>query len=109
VNGYALLVISILLEGCSLATINPLLDQLIVLSVDPEERPRIQSILYVSVILITTPFGWIAGLMSEANKSLPFILNIVFFVIGGFLAYLAGRASSREAKALSTIELTSTP
>lgn len=96
VNGYVLLLISILLEGCSLAAINPLLDQLIVLNVDAEERARIQSILYVSVILITSPFGWIAGVMSEANKSLPFILNIVFFIIGGFLAYLAGKTSSKE-------------
>ena len=91
INGYFLLIISIVIEGCALATLNPLVDQLIVLTIDAEERARIQSILYVAVIIITTPFGWIAGNLSAVNKSLPFILNLVLFGLGGVLAWLAGR------------------
>ncbi|HCS40030.1 MAG TPA: MFS transporter [Anaerolineaceae bacterium] len=91
INGYFLLIISIVIEGCALATLNPLVDQLIVLTIDAEERARIQSILYVAVIIITTPFGWIAGNLSAMNKSLPFILNLVLFGLGGVLAWLAGR------------------
>ncbi|KAF0107100.1 MAG: putative major facilitator superfamily transporter [Chloroflexi bacterium] len=102
VNGYALLFFSVFLEACSLATLNPLVDQLTVLSIDPKERARIQSILYVGIILISTPFGWIAGALSEANKSLPFILNIFLFLVGGILAYLAGRSSAgSQTKSLS--------
>ncbi len=89
VNGYFLLIISIVLEGCCLATLNPLVDQLIVLTIEAEERARIQSILYVAVIIITTPFGWIAGNLSAVNKTLPFVLNLVLFIIGGVLAWLA--------------------
>jgi MFS family permease len=95
-NGYALLLLSILLEACSIATINPLVDQLTVLTIDPIERARIQSILGVGIILITAPFGWIAGILSGLDKSLPFILNILLFLIGGILAYLSGRISSKK-------------
>jgi len=95
-KGYGLLLLSILLEACSTATVSPLVDQMTVRTVNPQERARIQSILYVGIILLTSPFGWIAGILSEANKNLPFILNICLFAVGGVLAYLAGEASKKR-------------
>lgn len=96
VQGYFLLLISVFLEACSFAAVSPLIDQMVVLTIDPKERARIQSILYVGIILLTSPFGWIAGTLSEINKSLPFILNITLFAIGAILAYLAGKASQER-------------
>ena len=95
-QGYALLMVSILLEACSTAVVSPLVDQMTVRTVDPKERARIQSILYVGIILLTSPFGWIAGIMSQANKNLPFVLNIVLFAVGGILAFIAGEASKKR-------------
>ncbi len=93
VGGYALLLFSVFLEACGIATISPLLDQMTVLTIDPKERARIQSILAVCIILITSPFGWIAGILSGLDKNLPFILNMILFLMGVILVYLAGRAS----------------
>lgn len=98
-QGYFILLISVFLEACSFAAVSPLVDQMIVLTIDPKERARIQSILYVGVILLTSPFGWIAGTLSEVNKNLPFTLNISLFVIGAVLAYLTGKASQDRQKA----------
>jgi DHA1 family tetracycline resistance protein-like MFS transporter len=95
-KGYALLLLSILLEACSTATVSPLVDQMTVRTVNPQERARIQSILYVGIILLTSPFGWIAGMLSQSNKNLPFILNISLFAAGGVLAYIAGEASKKR-------------
>jgi Na+/melibiose symporter-like transporter len=95
-QGYALLMVSILLEACSTAVVSPLVDQMTVRTVDPKERARIQSILYVGIILLSSPFGWIGGMLSQANKNFPFILNIGLFVVGGVLAYLAGEASRKR-------------
>jgi uncharacterized membrane protein YeaQ/YmgE (transglycosylase-associated protein family) len=67
-----------------------------VLTIDPRERARIQSIMYVAIILLTSPFGWIAGSLSELNKGLPFILNIALFAAGAALAYLAGQNSQKD-------------
>jgi MFS family permease len=99
-QGYFSLIISVFLEACSFAAVSPLVDKMIVLTVDPKERARIQSILYVGVILLSSPFGWIAGTLSEINKILPFTLNISLFVVGAVLAYLAGRASQEREKAV---------
>ncbi|MGB8214963.1 MAG: MFS transporter [Anaerolineales bacterium] len=107
-KSYGLLLVSILLEACSLATVSPLVDQMTVRTVAPQERARIQSILYVGVILLTSPFGWIAGVLSQMNKNLPFILNITLFAAGAVLAYLAGGYSQKKAAALvaaSVIEI----
>jgi Na+/melibiose symporter-like transporter len=94
-QGYFMLVISVLLEACCFATVSPLVDQMVALTIEPKERARIQSIIYVGTILITSPFGWIAGTLSELNKNLPFILNIALFALGAVLAALAGRASQK--------------
>jgi MFS family permease len=90
-QGYAILLLSVFVEACAYAAVSPLVDKMIVLTIDPHERARIQSILYVGVILCTAPFGWIAGTLSSINKNLPFLLNIALLLVGAGLAWNAGR------------------
>jgi MFS family permease len=92
--GYPSLILSVFLEACSFAAVSPLVDQMMVLTVSASERARIQSILYVGIILLTSPFGWIAGTLSGMNKDLPFALSIVLFAMGAALAYVAGSQKS---------------
>jgi MFS family permease len=94
-QNYFVLGISIILEAGCLAVVNPLMDQMTALTIDPQERARVQSILYVGIILLTSPFGWIAGTLSGMNKSLPFILNLFLLAAGAVLAFLAGNASQK--------------
>jgi hypothetical protein len=83
--------VATLLEACSLPLISTLLDKLIVLNVDASERARIMAILYAVVIIFTSPFGWIAGKLSEIDRGLPFVINIALFVAGGLIVLFAGR------------------
>ena len=94
-RNYFILILSVLLEACCFAAVSPLVDRMVVLTVDPKERARIQSILYVGIILLTSPFGWIAGNLSALNKGFPFLLNITLLVVGAVLAFLAGNASQK--------------
>jgi hypothetical protein len=34
------------------------------------------------IMFVTSPFGWIGGLLSGISRSLPFVLNIVLLGIG---------------------------
>ena len=95
-QSYLFLAISVFLEAFCFAAVSPLVDQMVVMTIDAKERARIQSILQVGIILITTPFGWIAGTLSGIDKSLPFVLNIVLFAAGAALAYIAGNASQKN-------------
>jgi len=109
VQNYTWLLISVFLEAFSLATVGPLVDRLTTLTIDPKERARIMSIIAVGIILLTSPFGWVAGILSSLNKDLPFVLNIVLFAVGALLAYRAGRFSTNSpVAALARVEIEST-
>jgi MFS family permease len=96
VQNYGFLLLSVFLEACSFAVVSPLVDRMTVLTIKPKERARILSIIFVGVILFSSPFGWIAGTLSGINKGLPFVLNIILFGIGAILAYIAGQFSLQE-------------
>jgi MFS family permease len=87
----AALVVVALLEACAAALVGPFADSMVAATIDPAERARIQAILYMIVIVLTSPFGWIAGQLSSLNKVLPFMLNIALYIIGGVLVIWAAR------------------
>ncbi len=95
-GNYVLLLVSVLIEAASLAVFGPLMDALTVVSIDIAERARVNAIVFVVVILLTSPFGWIAGQLSEINRVLPFVLNIIFFFAGMGLVWLAWRLRGQD-------------
>jgi DHA1 family tetracycline resistance protein-like MFS transporter len=105
-KSYLLLLFTTLIDAWSVALINPFLGSMMAVNVDPQERARIMAIISVVVISLTSPFGWIAGRLSEANRVLPFVLNIVLFGIGFLLvpvaAWVVNRASVGENQVLDT-------
>ncbi len=86
-----LLVISVALEGAASALVSPMTESLLAVAMDSHERARISAMVYVALILLTSPFGWIAGQLSAIDRSLPFALNMGLFVIGAGLVWLVGR------------------
>ncbi len=101
-KSYALLLLSILIEACSYATVITQVDRMIVVTVDAQERARIMALLWLIIIIVSTPFGWIAGQLSEINRILPFVLNICLLIIGGILVLLAARHTAQESSAEAT-------
>lgn len=97
-QSYLVLTISIILEGFSLSMINPLLDSLQVVMIDPKERARIIAVLYAIVITLTSPFGYIAGILSGIDHRFPFAMNILLLVLGIILTYFASTVSSKKIK-----------
>jgi predicted MFS family arabinose efflux permease len=103
-KNYALLLVATLLEACSVPIATTLLEKLVVLVVEAQERARIMAILYVMVMVFTSPFGWIAGRISEIDRSLPFVLNIALFAIGVLLTHLASRSANDRITINETIK-----
>jgi len=69
-----------LMDAWASALFLPRLSNLIFSSIDANERARCRALINVIVLAITIPFGFLAGLMSDVDRRLPFILNIVIFV-----------------------------
>jgi MFS family permease len=87
----ALLVCSVILEAIALALVNPMSESLLALSLESAERARVSAMVYVALIILISPFGWIAGQLSAIDRSLPFALNMGLFAVGMLLVWIIGR------------------
>jgi len=79
---YAILFVSLVFDGFGLGSLLMLSRSLVALNVDPAERARIQALLFMIIFALTSPFGWIAGILSDISRTLPFILNLFLLVLG---------------------------
>ncbi len=78
-------VIYTLLEAVAFGLFMPRKEAMLSLSVNPKERARIVSLLTMITILLASPFGYLAGLMSSVDRRYPFAFNIVLYVIMFFV------------------------
>jgi DHA1 family tetracycline resistance protein-like MFS transporter len=86
-----LLVLSVVLEAVATALVNPMTESLLAVSMESDERARVSAMVYVALIVLTSPFGWVAGQLSAINRTMPFILNMILFAIGIVLVWFIGR------------------
>lgn len=86
-----LLIISLILEAIASALVNPMTESLLALSLESAERARVSAMVYVALIVLISPFGWIAGQLSAIDRALPFALNMGLFALGILLVWLIGR------------------
>ncbi len=85
VRGYPALMIYVGLSAFGHALLMPRKDALLAIVADHEERSRVVAAITVLIIAATTPFGTIAGWLSEVSRVLPFVLNIALFLACGAL------------------------
>ncbi|HET9905221.1 MAG TPA: MFS transporter [Anaerolineales bacterium] len=83
-----LLIISVVLEAGAASLVSPMTESLLALSLESAERARVSAMVYVALIVLISPFGWIAGQLSSIDRSLPFVLNTILFAIGIILVWL---------------------
>ena len=81
-GSYLFVITSALLDAAAVAFIGPYKETLMVDAVDPKDRAGIMALFNVCTLVLATPFGWIAGLMSERSRYLPFFLLMATSVAG---------------------------
>jgi len=86
-----LLFVSVILEAIGGALVGPMTESLLASSLESHERARVSAMVYVALIVVISPFGWIAGQLSALDRSLPFALNMFLFGIGIVLVWVFGR------------------
>jgi len=69
-----------LMDAWAAALFLPRLDNVIFSSIDATERARCRALINVVVLAITSPFGILAGVMSDMDRRIPFMFNIVLFL-----------------------------
>ena len=68
-------------EAFAHALVIPHRDTLLARFVSERERARMLSLIYISVIALTSPFGYIAGRLSHLDRRLPFVLNLLLYAL----------------------------
>nr|AGS53751.1 major facilitator superfamily MFS_1 [uncultured bacterium contig00076] len=63
-------------------------EALIALHVNPNERARIMAIRYMFIMLVTAPFGWFSGFLSDMSRNLPFVLNLFLLAAGIAITFI---------------------
>ena len=61
------------------ALVNPRKDALLQLSIDVQERARLNALIMASTILLSSPFGYLAGWLSSLDRRLPFAFTFLLF------------------------------
>ena len=82
VMGYVILSVSLLFEALGGAVLATLRESLVAIHVDPEERSGVMALLQTTVMLVSVPFGYIGGLLSDISRILPFVLSITLLMLG---------------------------
>jgi MFS family permease len=79
---YLILCVSLLFDGFGVAMLAMLAESLVALHVDAAERARVLAILQMTIMFVSAPFGWIAGVLSGVSRNLPFVLTICLLFTG---------------------------
>jgi MFS family permease len=79
---YILLCVSLVFDGYGLGSLIVLAESLVALHVNAAERARVMAIQHMIIMFVTTPFGWIGGMLSQMSRSLPFVLNTCILFMG---------------------------
>ena len=93
---YGLVLAGVALEALAMSVLSPLTSSLQMVSAEREERARIIGWFYALCLAVTSPFGVIAGALSEINRALPLALNLGLLACG--LALSAGLARRQAAE-----------
>ena len=91
VRSYLVVSLSTVIEAVGTALIVPFFETLLFRVIDPNERARVLSVANVLMLAVATPFGWIAGVLSEVQAALPFVLLGVMLLGGVAVLATAGK------------------
>ncbi|HML45648.1 MAG TPA: MFS transporter [Clostridia bacterium] len=89
------LVASVVMESLALSILNPLKDSLQMINVDAHERARILGMFQAAVLLVTAPFGYLAGLLSSIYRVLPFLLSMALYALAAVCTWEIARERKR--------------
>ncbi|GHV26681.1 hypothetical protein FACS18948_2820 [Clostridia bacterium] len=74
------LFIIVALDAVAFAAVTPLQGALQIMYTDAHERARVMSVFQAMILLVSAPFGAIAGILSQANRSYPLIMCTVAYL-----------------------------
>ena len=89
---YAALAVCVLFDSFGVGMLAMLAEAIVALVVDRTERSRVMAVQRTVVMVCVAPFGWVGGLLSGLDRSLPFMLTSLLLVIGSAVTLIHERS-----------------
>jgi MFS family permease len=87
-------------DAFALAVLGPLTESMMSVTIPGAERARINSLIFASILLVSTPAGFIAGQLAARSRVLPLIMNLALVAAEIIVAL----GISREGKGAPSVE-----
>lgn len=81
IGNILVIIIYVFVVAVAGALVMPRKDALIQLSINPEERARINALIMSFTIAFSSPFGYFAGWLSSIDRRLPFVFTFIIFIV----------------------------
>lgn len=81
VGNMPVIIIYVFVVAVAGSLVMPRKDALIQLSINPEERARINALIMSFTIAFSSPFGYFAGWLSSIDRRLPFVFTFTIFIV----------------------------
>lgn len=81
IGNLAFIIIYVFVVAVAGSLVIPRKDALLQLSINPEERARINALIMSFTIAFSSPFGYLAGWLSSVDRRLPFVFTFTIFMI----------------------------
>ena len=75
------ILLNVLMEAAALSMTAPILSSLRLQVMEQEERARMFAFTTMLALLVTAPFGTVAGWLSQTDRSLPMLLNVAIALL----------------------------
>lgn len=67
-------------DAFGLAVLGPMMESMMSVTIPGAERARINSLIVASILLVSTPAGFLAGQLAGLNRALPLMINLVLII-----------------------------
>jgi MFS family permease len=92
-----ILIISVAFEAGAQALLSPLVESLLFINADPDERARILGLIYGLMALIVAGFPALAGKLSTFTLAAPFLINLIMLALGAALTIALWMEKKKQA------------
>ncbi|MCL1830899.1 MAG: MFS transporter [Oscillospiraceae bacterium] len=92
-GNYLLLIITAVCDAFGTAITTPRIDTLTTNTIVNQERTVANSVMHVMMLVLSIPFGYLGGMLSDIDTRLPFVMVFILFICCFVILHVFSRAS----------------
>ena len=96
VQNYLLLAVSAIFIALGTSIATPRIEALVANTIEDNDRSVSNAVMAIIMLLLSTPFGYIGGVLAEVDTRLPFLLTLALFLVCLLLLGIATHSERRE-------------